>query len=222
MPESRLRADVAAPPLADAASAQEWQARHDAQLQVQGRASAELVLFGDSLAHGWFASRAFQKQWRKRKPLDLGLAGDQTPQLLWRIEHGALDGLAPRLVIVSAGSENLSHGFSPAQTARGVAAVLSQLRERLPASHTLLLGLLPAGQAASDPRRSAIDATNAELRRLSDDHVTVVEPGGSFLEADGSLTPGVMSDAEQPTALGYEALTLTVSLVAERLLQGNR
>ena len=219
-PEPRRRADIAAPPLADApTSADEWQAAHEAQLRTRGRASAELVLLGDSLARGWFASRAFQKQWRQRKPLDLALAGDQTQQLLWRIEHGALTGLSPRLVIVSAGSENLSHGFSPAETARGVAAVLSQIRDRLPDSHTLLLGLLPAGQTSSDPRRAAIDATNAELRRLGGDRITVVEPGGTFLEADGSLTPSAMTDFEHPTALGYEALTLTVSLVAESLLQ---
>jgi lysophospholipase L1-like esterase len=222
-PEPRLRADVAALPLASATSdAGDWQAQHDAQLHAQGRAVAELVVLGDSLAQGWFASRAFQKQWRKRKPLDLALAGDQTQQLLWRIEHGTLDGLAPRLVIVSVGGENLAHGFSPAETARGVAAVLSRLHERLPASQTLLLGLLPMGQTASDPRRSASEATNAELRRLGGDHVTMVEPGGTFLEADGRITPGTLNDSGQPSALGYEALTLTVSLVAERLLQGSR
>jgi lysophospholipase L1-like esterase len=183
---------------------------------------AQLVVLGDSLAAGWFASRAFQKQWGKRRPLNLALSGDQTQQLLWRVEHGALSGLAPRVVLVSAGSENLTHGFSPAEVARGVSAVLGRIREQLPASQILLLGLLPLGASASDPLRIAGDATNVELRRLGGDRITVVDTGGVFLEADGSLTPGVMADSVQLTALGHEALTLSVSLVAERLLQNLR
>jgi len=118
-PEPRPRADIAAPPLASSNLASEWQARHEALLNAPGRSAAQLVLLGDSLADGWFASRAFQKQWAKRRPLNLALTGDQTQQLLWRVEHGALAGLAPRLVIVWAGSENLTYGFSPQRRRAG-------------------------------------------------------------------------------------------------------
>jgi beta-glucosidase len=197
-----------------------WHDRHQALLQAAGRRAAQLLVIGDGLADGWHRSRAFQKQWRERKPLNLALPGDQTQQLVWRIEHGALDGLTPRLVLVVAGSENLAHGFTPAQTARGVAAVLQRVRERLPDSRVLLLGLLPAGQSALDPLRAASDATNVELRAVaSAAQLTLAEPGGVFLEPDGRITPGMLGDDGQPTALGYEALTITVSLLAQRLLE---
>jgi lysophospholipase L1-like esterase len=219
----RLRADVASPPSAEGSNPGEWQARHEALLGAPGRSAAQLVLIGAALADGWFASRAFQKQWGKRKPLNLALSGDQTQQLSWRVEHGALAGLSPRLVVVSAGGENLTQGFSPAETARGVSAVLDRIREQLPKSPILLLGLLPRGASAADPLRATGDATNAELRHLEGDRVTFVDVGGVFLESDGSLTPQVMAaDDVHLTALGYEALTLSVSLVAERLLQGSR
>ena len=221
-PEPRLRADLAAPPLADAADASEWQARHEALLRAPGRSGAQLVLLGDSLAEGWFASRAFKKQWGKYKPLNLALDGDQTQQVLWRLEHGALDGLSPRLLLLSVGSENLRHGFSAAETARGVRAVLGRIREQLPASQILLLALLPQGATATDPLRVAGDATNAQLRRLSSDPITLVEAGSVFLENDGRLTPDVMADDVHLNALGYEALTMSVSLVAQHLLQNAR
>jgi lysophospholipase L1-like esterase len=214
-PEPRLRADLAAPPLADGANPSEWQARHEAGLRAPGRSAAQL-------AEGWFASRAFKKQWGKHKPLNLALNGDQTQQVLWRVEHGALAGLSPRLVIVSAGSENLTHGFSAAETARGVSALLDRIVEQLPASQILLLGLLPRGATATDPLRVAGDATNAELRRLSSNPITLVEAGSVFLESDGTLTPDVMADDVHLNALGYEALTLSVSLVAQQLLKNAR
>jgi lysophospholipase L1-like esterase len=218
----RLRADVASPPSSEGSNAGEWQARHEALLRAPGRSAAQLVLLGDALADGWFASRAFRKQWDKRKPLNLALSGDQTQQFLWRLEHGALGGLSPRLVIVSAGGENLTQGFSPAETARGVSAMLDRIREQLPATQILLVGLLPRGVSATDPLRATGDATNVELRRLEGNRVTFVDVGGVFLESDGSLTPEVMADDVRLTALGYEALTLSVSLVAERLLQAAR
>jgi len=217
-PEPRLRADLAAPPLAGA-NAGEWQARHEALLSAPGRSTAQLVLLGDSLAEGWFASRAFKKQWGKHKPLNLALNGDQTQQVLWRVEHGALAGLSPRLVIVSVGSENLRHGFSAAETARGVRALLDRIVEQLPASQILLLALLPQGATATDPLRVAGDATNAELRRLGSKPITLVEVGSVFLENDGTLTPDVMADDVHLNALGYEALTMSVSLVAQGLLK---
>jgi len=220
--QPRLRADLAAPPLADGADPSEWQARHEALLRAPGRSAAQLVLLGDSVAAGWFASRAFQKQWGKHKPLNLALKGDQTQQVLWRVEHGALAGLSPRLIIVSAGSENLTHGFSAAETARGVSALLDRIVEQLPASQILLLALLPQGATATDPLRVAGDATNAELRRLGGNPITFVEPGSVFLESDGTLTPAVLADDAQLNALGYEALTISVSLVAQDLLKNAR
>jgi hypothetical protein len=214
------RADVAEEAAESSLLGSSWRERHQALLQAPGRRAAQLVVLGDGMAVGWHRSRAFQKQWRERKPLNLALPGDQTQQLVWRIEHGALDGLTPRLVLLAAGSENLAHGFSPAQTARGVAAVLQRVRVRLPGSRVLLLGLLPAGQSTLDPLRAASDATNVELRAVaSAAQLTLAEAGGVFLEADGRITPGMLGDDGQPTPLGYEALTITVSLLAQRLLE---
>jgi hypothetical protein len=103
-----------------------------------------------------------------------------------------------------------------------VNAVLARIREQLPASQILLLALLPRGATATDPLRVAGDATNAELRRLGSERITLVEAGSVFLENDGKLTPDVMADDVHLTALGYEALTMSVSLVAEHLLQNAR
>jgi lysophospholipase L1-like esterase len=102
-----------------------------------------------------------------------------------------------------------------------VAAVLRQVRTRLPASRVLVLGLLPAGQRSTDPRRAAISATNSQLAALAESgQVQVSDAGGVFLSADGSISEQLMNDYVHPTALGYEALSITVSIVAQQLLEG--
>lgn len=228
--EPERRADLAAAPLEDAPGvrADEWRERHEALLRAPGRDAAKLVILGDAIAQGWGDSRAFAKRWGKLRPLNLALAGEQTQYLLWRIEHGALDGLSPRLAIVAVGGENLTQGFSPRATAQGVASVVRRVHEELPAAAILVVGLLPAGQSPTDPRRAPIEAVNEALRevvadvaqgdRAAADRIIISDVGGTFLDADGSMSQGVMEEFRQPTPLGYEALTLSVSLVAERLL----
>ncbi len=228
--EPALRADVASAPLGDTAelSVAEWHARHEALLSEPARSRAGIVVLGDSIAEEWCSSRAFTKKWSKHRPLNLALPGEQTQQLLWRIEHGALDGLSPRLVFVLLGAENLARGFAPSDTALGIEAVVRRVHQALPQAAILVLALLPAGESPSDPRRARIEAVNAALAELAAsvagsaaraaDRIVVSDVGGTFLDADGTITAGVMEDFVRPTPLGYEALTLSLSLVAERLL----
>lgn len=202
-----------------------WRERYEAQLAATrsngaGRSQAELVVLGDSIADGWYASRSFTRQWLKQRPLNLALPGDQTQHLLWRIEQGALDGLQPRVVVLMVGVENLIAGFSPEETAAGVRALVSRLRSGLPNTRVLVVSLLPAGQAPGDPLRARIEATNRELGALAEPkRVVVVDVGGMFIDADGTISPAVMSDFSMPTELGYTALTTALSLVTRQLLQ---
>ncbi len=220
LPPSREPPDQAAPPIGDPTSLSAWQARHRAQLQAPDRGRSELVVLGDSLAEGWCASRSFQKQWGKRRPLNLGLALDQTRQVLWRIENGSLRGVSARVVIVALGMDTLGAGYSADETARGVRAVVERVRAELPRAAVLLLGVLPAGELDSDPRRAAIATTNAALQRMAEpERVVVADVGNMFLDEQGQLSESVMSDFVHPTPLGYDALTMSASLLAESLFR---
>ena len=220
-----LHADVARVPDSDrpGLSLADWHARNDAQLNSPKRKQARIVVLGDSTANDWFESRSFQKQWSKQQPLNLALSGDQTPHLLWRIERGILDGLAPRLVLFLMGADGLDAGFQPEDTVRGIRAVLEKVQSKLPGTPVLLLALLPAGQHRADARRGLIEATNRQLSALAvPDKVLVVDVGGMFIEDDGSLSSFAMADYSHPTEIGHQALTTSVSLVAQQLMQAAR
>jgi lysophospholipase L1-like esterase len=198
-------------------SLKEWRRRHEQKLHAPHRLEAELVVLGDSISEGWADSGAFRRAFEAYKPLNLGIGGDQTQHLLWRIDQGILDGSKAKVAIVLIGVNNLGNGFSPDDTLRGIRAVVERVRTKLPAGRVLLLQVLPAGETPDDGLRAKIVATNAQLAALSlPPEVRLADVGGIFLEPDGRIPKAQMADFLHPTASGQERLTEAVRpLVAE-------
>jgi len=215
------RADVANPRRVEQPwmSLADWRLLHETQLNSPERKSARLVFLGDSIANGWVGSEAFRNRFAPLSPMSLGIGGDQTQHLLWRIEDGALAGLEPRLTVLLIGVNNLGNGFSPEETAAGIRAVVRAARQRLPKTPILLLSILPAGATPSDSLREKILATNPFLAGLAEPgSVTLVDLATVPLEADGTISPETMADFLHPTAKGYERLTDALAPFVERLV----
>ncbi len=169
-------------------------------------ADAPLVFLGDSITEGWEDAGALV--WTERivalGALNLGVSGDRTEHLLWRLQAGDYDRLPVQVAVVLIGTNNLGAGHTPAQTADGVRAVVEDVLLRWPGCRVLLLGLFPRGREPGDPLRPAVAATNGRLREVADrDRVTWLEFGGSFLRPDGVVSPGIMPDALHLSQRGY-------------------
>ena len=92
---------------------------------------------------------AGKAEWAKRfAPLgavDYGIGGDSTRQVLWHLGHGLVDGLASKLVVLKIGTNNLYGDHSAGtdeEIARGIETVVKTVREKLPKTRVLLLGIL--------------------------------------------------------------------------------
>jgi lysophospholipase L1-like esterase len=191
--------------------AEEWLAHHQRQLHASNRARAKVVFLGDSITEGWGASPAYRDTFAKYSPLNLGIAGDCTQNVLWRVENGALDGTDPRVVVLMVGINNLAGGFTPEQTMQGVRAIVDDVRRRVPGARVLLLAVLPARQDAANRLRQRIIETNRLLRSLEQPgHVELHDVGSVLLEPDGSISKTVLRDFVHPTPLGYERLSQAV------------
>jgi lysophospholipase L1-like esterase len=219
--QPRQHADVAAPRVVEEPwmSLAEWRARHQRQLAHPDRAVSKLVFLGDSITEAWVETSELRARFARHAPLNLGIGGDQTQHLLWRIDDGTLDGLSPRLLVLLIGVNNLGNGFSPEETLAGIGAVVESVQSHLPNTKLLLLQVLPAGRTTADPLREAIRATNARLAEFSDPgRVELFDAGNPLLESDGSIAPSTMEDFLHPTADGFATLTREVGPVIERLL----
>ena len=125
-----------------------WSARHQEKLAEAKREPVDLVWLGDSITQQ-FESPDYLPTWTRfygdRHPLNLGFSGDATSHLLWRIDHGELGGLAPKLAVVLIGANNLGRLHWPAaDDITGVEAVVARTQALLPRTKVLVLGVLPS------------------------------------------------------------------------------
>ena len=135
-----------------------WKARHEAKLAEKQRGPVDLVLLGDSITQDYEAAgpepyRDFRAVWSRfygdRHALNLGFSGDATSHLLWRIDHGEIDGIAPKAAIVLIGANNLGRLHWPtADDVAGIDAVVTDVHRHLPRTKILLLGVLPSDRGA--------------------------------------------------------------------------
>ena len=191
--------------------AERWFDTHYAQCSDPARTRARVVLVGDSITEGWKAPEQSALWLRVLAPLPthiVAIGGDRTQQILWRFEHGALEGLSPAIVVLLAGVNNLwSMRQDNVQVARGLAAVVRGIRARLPRAHILHVGILPHQNSSSHPLRKAAVRVN----RLAADQsraagAEFVEWDRHFLAADGSLTSAIAPDLVHLSPSGYAIL----------------
>ena len=131
-----------------------WKHRFEAkQRELAGR-RVDLLWIGDSITQDWERTgpepwRDFAPAWQRyygdRHAVNLGFKGDSTCHLLWRLQHGELDGVHPRAVVLLIGANNFGHVHTDAAaTFAGVRVILDLLHQRLPEARVLLVGVLPS------------------------------------------------------------------------------
>src|ERR1041384_6544463 len=94
-----------------------WAARHKAAVEAaHSHPDTQLLLIGDSITNNYDKAKLpdenFQPVWKQfyepRKALNLGFSGDTTAHVLWRLDHGEVDGLHPKVAVVLIGTNNTS------------------------------------------------------------------------------------------------------------------
>jgi lysophospholipase L1-like esterase len=188
--------------------------------RVKKHADAELIFIGDSITHAWEGGGkdVWQKYYAKRHAVNLGIGGDRTQHVLWRLEHGNLDGIHPKLAVVMIGTNNCATN-TPDEIANGVRAIVTKLRTKVPECKVLVLDIFPRGPNAEDPLRKVNEAANEQIAKFADgQHVFYLDIGPKFLGPDGTLSRDIMPDLLHPNAKGYEIWASSIEPTVARLL----
>lgn len=181
------------------------------------------VLFvGDSLTEWWllYGIASWNADFAPLGAYDDGVAGDTTSNLLYRLDSGSLAGIAPEVVVVEIGTNNIGLLDQPAaEVVGGITAVIDTLHARLPAARILLEDVYPRDNAHT-PRRLEVDSINSTLARTRfQAPVTLVDPGQALLGPDQAFKPGVIhNDLLHPTAAGYRILAAQLDPAIRELL----
>ncbi len=140
----------------------------------QSKGAGDVIFLGDSITHGWETQKAWQEHFGPFKPVNLGIGGDQTGHVLWRITEGhELDHLNPKAAVIMIGTNNIG-GHTAQQIAGGITAIVEELKRQKPHIKILVLGVFPRGNAA-DAERSleqiteGIKPINEELKKEKPD-----------------------------------------------------
>ena len=182
-----------------------WTKMHDGFNERAKKGDVELVFLGDSITQGWADNDTWKKYYGPRHAANFGIGGDRTQHVLWRLEHGNFDGIKPKLVVLMIGTNN-SNGAdnTAAEIADGIKAIVAGLREKLPDTKVLLLGIFPRGDKPNPQREKNAQASELASKIADDKHVFYLDIGSKFLEADGSLSKDVMPDYLHLSPKGYE------------------
>lgn len=199
-----------------------WLPRHEQKLQEAANGDPQIVFLGDSITQGWEneGAEVFDEYFGHWRTLNLGFGGDRTENVLWRLQHGAVDAIDPELVVLMIGTNNTGHRQDePAQVAEGVDRILQELQARLPESKILLLAIFPRSATADELPRRNNTLINARLRNFADgERVFFRDLNSIFLDKHGNLSDQVMPDLLHPNAHGYTLLAHELAPLIDRLL----
>jgi lysophospholipase L1-like esterase len=186
---------------------------HERNLMLVERAkanpSAKLMFLGDSITQGWDAAgrAVWDAQLAPMDAINLGVSGDRTEHVLWRLEQGGYDELRPELIVMMIGTNNTGHRMDPPEDiADGVRAILADLQRRFPKAKLALLAIFPRGETGEDLLRLNNEAANVRLNVLARERgVEWLDLSRVFVYPDGALSKELMPDLLHPSGRGYEA-----------------
>lgn len=212
-----------------------WAQRHrDVLERVRAHPDAPLLLIGDSITQNYEKANPpdedFLSTWQAfygaRGALNLGFSGDGTQHVLWRLNHGEVDGLHPQVAVLLIGTNNTGWLKQSAEQAQlGIDAVVAALEQKLPDTRILLLGLLPS-EVSADKRRADAEVNRHLAERYGDNpRVSYLDIGPVFMRG-GRLDTARFYDtrfdppagALHPDTLGQRMMGEAIEPILARLL----
>ena len=170
--------------------------------KVASMSSVEILFVGDSITEEWAESG--EAVWRKHfshRAINLGVGGDRTQNILWRLKNAPMECANLRWAVVMAGTNNLSDSDSADDIFEGVAAIVYHLLDHCPSARILLMGILPREPSSY---MGSIRRINEMLAALDNGtSIRYLDLGPQFLNPDGSIPGALMPDSLHLSARGY-------------------
>jgi lysophospholipase L1-like esterase len=212
-----------------------WMPRHLAKLTEIKEQPVDLLLIGDSITQylevdGPEPWREFKPVWNKYyvpfNAMNLGFNGDTTANVLWRINHGEIDGIKPKVVMLEIGTNNTGKMHCSAeQTVEGIDTVVSVLHKKLPESKIVILKILPC---AFPSMETNLKVNEALAQNYANSGFAFVQDLTDVFMQDGQLDRGLyieghnspFSKALHPSSEGQEKIAKALRPLLQRLIFG--
>jgi lysophospholipase L1-like esterase len=199
-----------------------WMARHEGFVKQAKAGGIDILFMGDSITDNWRSrgKNVWDKAYGSRHAANFGIGGDRTQHVIWRIEHGELDGLDPKVIVLMIGTNN-SNTESPDQITEGVEKIVSDMREKCPKSKILLLAIFPRNTTKDTPKTmETIHQVNERIAKLDDGKmITFLDINKVFLGDDGKVHNDIMPDFLHPNEHGYQLWADAMEPTLDKMLK---
>lgn len=190
---------------------------HEALLAKAKQGVIDVYFAGDSITRRWHANDypAHQENWRQNfhgwNAADFGWGGDTTANALWRLNHGELDGVKPKVVVLMIGTNNIG-GAPPSdedakvdEVVGGIQAMLNVIQEKAPQARIVLMGITPRNTNGSPAVMPTINRINDRIATFADgDRIVYLNINDKLADAEGRLFDGVTDDGLHLSDKGYQ------------------
>jgi lysophospholipase L1-like esterase len=203
---------------------------HSQLLAKAQHGGIDVYFEGDSITRRWGALDYPQllENWKQNfwgwNAADFGWGGDQTQNILWRLQNGELDGVNPKVVVLLAGTNNIGDladkGAAEArmELTQGIVNITHLLQTGAPTATIIVMGIFPRNDdMAAMP---LINSVNEDLAQVADGaKVRYLNINGKLAGPDGRLFGGMMNqDGLHPTVKAYQVWADALKPILRELL----
>jgi lysophospholipase L1-like esterase len=182
-----------------------WWSRHETFLRQTKTDKIDILFLGDSITEQWLAQgrKVWDEQLAPLGAADFGIGGDRIQNVLWRVRNGELDGIAPKVVVLLIGTNNVPDD-SIDDISSTHDALIAEIQARLPQAKLLLLGIFPRFDDWTVDAQPHIAPINRLLARHADGSRTFfLDFGARLCAPDGGVDRSIMFDTLHLSELGY-------------------
>jgi lysophospholipase L1-like esterase len=205
---------------------------HAQLLEKAKKGRIDIYFEGDSITRRWGATDYpdLLANWNQNyfgwNAADFGWGADTIQNILWRLNHGELDGVNPKIIVLLAGTNNVGNTVSPggdeakaADITRGMQAILRIMETKAPDATIVLTGIFPRNDNMA--MMPVIDKINENLSKLADGkQVRYLNVNYRLADQDGKLFDGMINagDKLHPTIQGYQVWADALKPIFSELL----
>jgi beta-glucosidase len=205
-----------------------WRERHEKIIAKVKTSDPKLIMIGNSITHNIDRPdrKIFWDQYlNELDAVNLGISGDRTENVIWRLQNGAINGINPKVATLMIGTNNTDGNHylvinTPEEIAEGIWKICTILREKLPDTEIVLLGILPYGYKPN--HKDELDmATNKIISRFpeKDSKIHYYDLGYLFLNEEGKVNHKLMPDYLHPNVEGEKLVFEVLAPVISKFLE---
>jgi lysophospholipase L1-like esterase len=189
---------------------------HEQLLKKAHQGRIDIYFLGDSITRRWGATdpqyRTLLENWQTNffgwNAANFGWGADRIENILWRVQHGELDGVNPKIIVLLAGINNVGSQLGGTNKIQditsGLQALLALCREKAPRATIIATAIFPRNDnLAVVP---LIYQINQNLARMADGKtIRYLDINSKLADSDGHLFEGMMNaDKLHPTVKAYQ------------------